>query len=327
MPAAARVKVRDFFTDQEWAPLAERSPSKGLWLIAHCWGTIFAAMGLAIWAIQAPLPLAWIWLKPLAVVFAIMVIGARQLGLAILMHDGAHGCLHPDIKVNDWVGEWLTGAPTNANLARYRDYHLSHHKFAQQSEDPDLGLSRPFPTTRSSLVRKAVRDLTGQTFYKQRIQPSIDAFRIGAKKGVPWRKTARGVFDFWKPFLITNGVLLAALSLLGVWWAYPLLWIVPMATWYPLVTRFRNIAEHACIAEGEPDPLRQARTTKVGPIERLLIAPYFVNYHCEHHMFMYAPCYSLPAISRLLEKKGVTPRMLTASGYPEVLKMASAKGA
>jgi fatty acid desaturase len=326
MPVAARVKAKDFFTDAEWAPLSARSSWKGLWLIVHCWATILAAGALAVWAVEAPMPLWLVWLKPLAVLAAIMVIGARQLGLAILMHDGAHGCLHPNLKVNDWIGEWLTGAPTNANLARYRDYHLSHHKFAQQSEDPDLGLSKPFPTTRDSLVRKAIRDLTGQTFYKQRVQPTIDAFKVGAKKGVAWHKTAKGVLGFWSHFLIVNAILLAALIAAGVWWAYPLLWIVPMATWYPLVTRFRNIAEHACIAEGEPDPLRQARTTRVGPIERLVIAPYFVNYHCEHHMFMHLPCWSLPKVSRLLEAKGVTPRMLTASGYPEVLRMASAKG-
>ena len=33
------------------------------------------------------------WPNPLTFVLAVMVIGARQLGLAILMHDAAHGLL------------------------------------------------------------------------------------------------------------------------------------------------------------------------------------------------------------------------------------------
>ena len=36
------------------------------------------------------------------------------------MHDGAHAALHSNLKVNDWVGEWLCGAPVGASLARYR---------------------------------------------------------------------------------------------------------------------------------------------------------------------------------------------------------------
>src|SRR3546814_19599021 len=33
----------------------------------------------------------------------------------------------------------------------------------------DLSLSKPFPTKRASLWRKVLRDLTGQTFFKQRV--------------------------------------------------------------------------------------------------------------------------------------------------------------
>ena len=38
---------------------------------------------------------AW-WPNPFTFVLAVMVIGARQLGLAILMHDAAHGLLFAD---------------------------------------------------------------------------------------------------------------------------------------------------------------------------------------------------------------------------------------
>lgn len=315
MSIAARVKPRDFFTDAEWAPLAARSSWKGLALIAHAWLTILAAGAMVV-----------VWPNPLTLVLAVMIIGGRQLGLAILMHDGAHGCLHPNLKVNDWVGQWLCGAPTNSDLARYRDYHLGHHKYAQQAEDPDLVLSRPFPTTRASMRRKLVRDLTGQTFYKQRIAPTIAAFRAGAAKGVPVGRTLKGVLTFWKPFLIFNALALAALSAAGLWWTWFLLWLLPMATWYPAITRIRNIAEHALVAQDEPDPLRHARTTRAGPVARLFLAPYWVNFHCEHHMFMHLPCWSLPRAHRLLKAKGALERMLfEPGGYRAVLAMATSR--
>ncbi|MCA6274722.1 fatty acid desaturase, partial [Phenylobacterium sp.] len=128
MPAAARVDPKAYFSPPEWAALARRSRWKGLALMAHAWGVIFAAAAMAV-----------IW--PLTLPLAVMTIGGRQLGLSILMHDAAHGALHPDPKVNDLAGEWLTGG----GLVRYRTYHLGHHKYAQQDEDPDIGLSAPFP--------------------------------------------------------------------------------------------------------------------------------------------------------------------------------------
>src|SRR3546814_10596515 len=76
----------------------------------------------------------------------------------------AHGALHPNRKLNNFLGQWLTGAAVGSDLIAYRTYHLQHHKYTQQPEDPDLSLSKPFPTTRASLWRKVLRDLTGQTF-------------------------------------------------------------------------------------------------------------------------------------------------------------------
>ena len=69
----ARAHPRDHFTPEEWARLRGVSSWKGLALVAHAWGVI----GLALWASFAfPNPIVWL--------LAVMVIGTRQLGLAIL---------------------------------------------------------------------------------------------------------------------------------------------------------------------------------------------------------------------------------------------------
>jgi fatty acid desaturase len=311
MPIAARVSPRDFFTDAEWTGLIRRSNWRGLWLVFHAWAVIAGAMAVVV-----------IWPNPVTYLVAVMIIGNRQLGLAILMHDAAHGCIHPDQAVNDWVGEWLCGQPLGASLGKYRPYHLGHHKFAQQPEDPDLGLSAPFPTTPKSLNRKIIRDLTGQTFFKQRIAPYFKAFQ---RQGATAHQTVAAIAGHEGRFWLCNAILLAGLSLAGLWWVWFALWLVPMATWYPLITRLRNIAEHACVPDNN-DPLRHARTTRASLWERALVAPYYVNYHCEHHMFMHLPCWSLPVAHRLLMQKGVTSRMEVRDGYLGVMKLASSRG-
>ena len=313
MAVAARVKPTDYFTPEEWAPLARRSSWKGLALLAHAWLVIGLAMAVCI---AAPG-----WWKLLAIPVAIVIIGGRQLGVSILMHDAAHAALHPDLKVNDWVGNHLT----TGGLIDYRNYHLAHHKYAQQGEDPDLSLSAPFPITRTSLRRKILRDLTGQTYWKQRWS--------GLFKRIPARKPGEPLWPLIKDaaygrrrFLTGMVVTVAVTAPFGYWWVWPALWLVPQAPWLPMISRLRNIAEHACVAKDEPDPLRHARTTHAGFLERAVIAPYFVNYHCEHHMFMYLPCYRLPAAHRLLKAKGFLDQMeVRPGGYVEVLSMASSK--
>ncbi|MEM7766216.1 MAG: fatty acid desaturase family protein [Pseudomonadota bacterium] len=311
MPAAARIRPTDLFTPAEWADLSRRNDWIGMGLVVHAWAIVALAMAAAIW-------------QPLLIPIAVMVIGARQLGLAILMHDAAHGGLHSNKRINDWVGQWLCAAPVGAHLGNYRPYHLQHHKFAQQPEDPDLNLSAPFPVTRGSLKRKIIRDLTGKTFLKQRSNQFANALGLNLRPGKGTQNRIQGAREAVLPFLLTNIVLFAGLTVLGHWWAYFILWLLPMATWNQLVTRLRNIAEHAVVPDNE-DPMRHARTTLANPIEALLIAPYWVNYHCEHHMFMYLPCYRLGRAHRMLRKKGITEQMEVRQGYIGVLTQAASR--
>ena len=302
MPAVARVDPKTVFTPDEWAGISARSSWRGLMHVAGAWAVIFAAGAVFV-----------AWPNPLTYVLAVTLIGARQLGLAILMHDAAHGALHPNTKVNEWVGEWLCAAPVGTRLESYRNYHLKHHRFTEQPEDPDLGLSAPFPITRASLTRKVIRDLTGQTFFKQR-----RAQLFGG------RKPGEVVNASVSHFLFVNLCLFAIVTFAGFWWTYPALWIVAMATWLPLVTRLRNIAEHA-VVNTQDDPFTHARTTHANIFERLFIAPYWVHYHGEHHVFMHVPCYHLPQAHRLLMAKGYGERMRISPGYASVLKQASSK--
>lgn len=287
------LKPSDLLPPDRIQALREKSNLAGALLVLHAWALIGASMALFV-----------VWPNPFTFLLAVMVIGGRQLGLAILMHDAAHGLLFDNRRLNDWVATWLCAAPVFTTLVLYRPYHLKHHRHTQQAEDPDLGLSAAFPITRKSLWRKVVRDLTGQTAFTRR----REQFRAGiaVREG-----------------LIANAVLWAGLAALGYWWLYPVLWLLPLATWYQLVSRLRNIAEHAVVPDND-DPLRNTRTTMANPVIRLLVAPYWVNYHLEHHLFMFVPCWRLPEAHRLLRAAGRGPEMEVQPGYLAVLRAATA---
>lgn len=305
MPAVKAANPKEIFGPADWAMLTRQSSWRGVWLVAHCWLVIIGAAALATWANH---PLAWI--------AAIIIIGGRQLGLSILMHDAAHGLLHTNRRINNFLGQWLTGAATGVDLQAYRTYHLVHHRYTQQPEDPDLSLSKPFPTSKASMARKIARDLTGIVFLRQRyaqLVMALKSFGPGAKE--------QNIF-IGKAFARFAGVqlVLLALSLLLYGWTPFLLWIIALATTFQLFLRIRNIAEHACTTTGSEDPFTHARTTLANWAERATVAPYWVNYHSEHHLFMGVPCYNLPQAHRLLGKGGYHPRMTIAPDYLSVLR-------
>lgn len=306
MAAAPRAHAADYFSAEEWSALTRRSRWRGLWLVAHCWGVI----GLAMWV-----GATW----PLTIPLMVAIIGTRQLGLFILMHEAAHALLHPDRRVNDALGFWLC----SSSLHQYRPYHLLHHRYVQQTEDPDLVLSAPFPVTRASFVRKLVRDLSGQTFLKQRFGPMAQQMKTRSADSSALRALAAAL-SRERRFLVGNAIGFAAFAAAGGWWVWVAMWLLPTMTWLPLVYRVRNIAEHALVAQNEADPMRQARTTHAHWLERALIAPYWVNYHCEHHLFTRVPCWNLPRAHALLVRRGVTASMEIQPGYRQMLRQATA---
>jgi fatty acid desaturase len=344
MPAVKAANPKNIFAAHDWSAITSVSRWRGILLVVHAWAVVALAAFGGAWAWN------YHWAAGLvAMPFALAIIGGRQLGLAILMHDGAHGLLHPDRKINNWLGQWPSGAATGSDLHAYRAYHLTHHKFTQQPEDPDLSLSKPFPTSWASLQRKAIRDLTGQTFFKQRSHQFAAAWRgvkamIGRQGGAADEKrdtTAGRAFNLQSRsgidapvtniegakttartvgrFLFVQLVILAV-SLAFWGWTPFLLWIAALATTFQLFLRIRNIAEHACTTTGSDDPFTHARTTLANWWERTTVAPYWVNFHSEHHLFMGVPCYHLPTAHALLGKNGYHRRMMIEPDYRAVLR-------
>jgi len=304
-PMRKILPATELLSAPQLATLRRRSDLVGVALVAHAWLVIGASAALAV-----------MWPNPLSLVVAIALIGGRQLGLLILMHDAAHGALCRTPRLNRLLSQLFCAWPMWADTHVYRAYHLQHHTRTQQPDDPDIILTGHYPITRASLKRKLLRDLTGRTGYAQRKAQFMQA--LGPREW-PW---SRRRAHFWRqlgPQCLVNLGLLSLALVLDHGWTYVMLWLLPLLTWQQVALRIRNIAEHACVRAAD-DAFGNARTTLVNLVERALFAPYWVNYHLEHHLVMWTPCYRLPRLRRYLFANGLGERIETERGYLAVLR-------
>lgn len=319
---AVSSKPREIFTREEIARLTERSDWQGWQAVLFSWAVIAATFA----ALAA-------WPNPLTFVAAVIVLGGRQLALAVLSHEAAHRTLFKTSWLNDIIGDALAARLIWNDVPRYREHHLKHHGHTGTERDPDMSLVAPFPCSRGSLARKLLRDLVGISGVRRVI--GLVLMDIGvlhytvAADVKPRPRDGRGWTDFARegvrnmtPMLLANGVLFGVLFACGIGWTY-LAWLAAYLTTFSLFIRIRSIAEHACM-ERHPDMLRNTRTTRAGWLARLTVAPMGVNYHQEHHVMASVPCYRLAQMHRALREKGIVGE---PPGYLDVLREASARAA
>ena len=239
MPAAPRLDPKTIFTPEEWAGLTRRSTWRGLSLVVHAWALIIGAGALVV-----------IFPNPITYVLAVTIIGARQLGIAILVHDAAHGALHAKCE--------MERSPSPLGFARRRRRAASSATapttcsttIYRAAGRPGPGALAPVPD--HARYRCAARSSAISPAKPSSNSASRRLHRAGARSVTgkrPLKPMEGPAVRFW----IVNGVAIAILTAAGYWWAWPALWVVPMATWLPLITRLRNIAEHAV-------PVRSSRS-------------------------------------------------------------------
>ncbi len=318
MDEKTRRRVTDFLSKDEIRELTRSSDLAGLWALIANWGIIAGSFALVAW-------------RPgvLTVVVALVLLGGRQLGLSILMHDASHRSLFRTRWLNDFAGEWLAAAPTWSHLHAYRKHHLAHHAHAGTERDPDFGLVAGFPVPRRSLWRKFARDLSGLTGLKRvyallamdfgflTYTASTNAERIDTRERSWLELYQTGARNFG-PVLVTNILLYKSLEELGHGWLY-LLWVGAYLTTFSLFIRIRSMAEHA-MTERSDDDFRNTRTTHANWLARLTVAPLNVNYHLEHHLLMTVPYHRLPRMHALLRERGALQEAHVAKNYREILR-------
>lgn len=309
------MKAKDLLAPDEIRAFTQRSNWAGARAILVNWAMIAASF-----ALFAARP------SPLTFVVAVVIIGGRQLALAVLMHEAAHRTLFRSQWLNDVLTDWLCARPVWVDVARYREHHLAHHAHAGTDRDPDRSLVTPFPVTRGALARKVLRDLLIVSGVKRVVGLVLmDSGRIvyavsGDVRWLPRQGLGHHLGLFFRnagPAIVTNLALFGVLFALGHPWAYAT-WVAAWLTTYGLFLRIRSMAEHACL-EGGRDPLKNTRTTHASWLARLTVAPHEVAFHLEHHLLPTVPYFRLRALHARLRPH--MPAEALAASYLAVLKI------
>lgn len=317
-----RQRITTVFSRDEIRKLTERSDLMGVWAIGHTWAVIALAFVAIAWASGLPA-----WQGTPVMLLALAVLGGRQLALAILTHEAAHRTLFATRWANEWLTDWLCARPIGIEVHKYREHHFVHHTRTGTDEDSDISLVRGLPTTRASLVRKLLRDLSGLTglkFLLGRVMMDAELLKWTVATDLT-HLPRRGLLFHSRRWLINAfPMLLAQAVMAGLLWlaGYPLLylaWLLAYLIPYPLFIRIRAMAEHAGM-ERCSDMFRNTRTTRAGFLARAFVAPFRVNYHLEHHAMASVPWFRLKQMHRMLRERHAVP---VPPGYWQVMDQLS----
>jgi fatty acid desaturase len=238
------------------------------------WAWISRALGEWVW-IGLALAFAHRYWSPLGVLLAAYWIGTRQHALAMLAHDGAHGAISRNRRVNDLVTGLLAFWPLYGNLHGYRRFHFRHHRWTGQAEDPEHEYKRQaspdwdLPFTGGKLARLLVGDLLGLNFGR--------VVLLG-KFAPPEGRFDRAGLPLWG-----LGAALATWHLGIFWVALP--WNLGFMTSHWAAFRLRALTEHV--------GTRDTHRIDAPWWARSLFVPQNTWYHWEHHRYPAIPSWQL----------------------------------
>lgn len=254
------------------------------------------------------------WQNPWCYVLTVAYIGGRQHALFHLAHEGTHYHLFKNRRVNDWFADLFLAWPCLHSVPLYRQRHFGHHRNIGTLDDPHIKETYArnpngwrFPKSPLRLAGWLLYRLSGLSFPRY-----LRAFASGFFKASSRRLVLVKVFYY--------AVLCLGISLLRGWGYVLFYWVIPLATWTPMVRDLRLAAEHFAIG-GEADTMgRRSRTVLPGVLGRVFICSKNTFMHSEHHDYPSVPFYHLPRIHR--EMRGdarLSERLHLTIGYWRVL--------
>lgn len=231
------------------------------------------------------------------VIAALPLLLLSQQGLHLLGwvgHEGLHLSLARNRNLSAGLGIFFSSMIINFLEMGWAASHWSHHRYTNQDADPDCALYSRYQSfwrrllfarlasNRVNMVN-TLRMVSGKPLgYAYNLAFTPGTIRVLAGFNIAcsllWLSVyaAITVFD-----PLTGLVAIAIPHLLGL-----------------LYTGLRPYVEHA---ETGPGLFLDART-RTAPFFSVLY--FFNNYHLEHHLYPWVPCYRLPAVHRYLKEQG-----------------------
>jgi fatty acid desaturase len=259
--------------------------------------TLAGWLGIVAGFVLVALHPAW-W----TVALAIPLIGTRYYSLLIVGHDGLHRRLFASPRRSDlWNDAFILG-PIGAITRLNRRNHIQHHATLATAADPD----RYKYENANKLSRgRFLMVLTGLPYVVRAVANVFLARKapkaaLAAAPALPaegYRARDLFILASWQLALI------GGLSYFIGWWAYPVLWLLPVYCFAFLADLIRVFCEHSVMS---PDAVAD-RTIRLvsftsNAIERQFFAPHNMNCHVAHHLWPGIPYYNLPEAERRIRE-------------------------
>jgi len=229
------------------------------------------------------------------------ILSTRQHALLILFHDAVHGLVAKNKRLNDLVINAMVGVPLLIPVHIYRAIHISHHKHIGTPKDPErllLYWGQPWnytPLHTRGLLVQLLGDVSGFN--------SLISLSRYVKVGMTERK-----FEQYKtPIYLESLLIFAAffLAIMASYYVWPhkttnilLLWFLSYLTFTQLLQKIRSFTEHTLQEKND-----YTNNWHPGMLGQLVIWPYNINYHREHHADTNVPWDQLPTCSNLDDQR------------------------
>jgi len=235
---------------------------------------------------------------------SIVIIGAEQHRISIIQHEAIHRLLFRSVHLNDYVGLFFLGGTLGILPHASREAHMSHHKSLGTAIDQERMPYLSAPKNGLAFVKWCIVKLTAVdgVLRVAKLLAGLfshigdDAFHGSAAQNT--KNTFRR-FD-WIILIVIQLGLLATFHLFIGYRYYLLLWLFPLFTVTRLLVAIRSISEHWANEQQLDCEARYLNSVYCNRIERFLFAPYYFNYHAEHHFFPSIPSWRLPKLSKVL---------------------------
>ncbi|CAB3759222.1 MULTISPECIES: fatty acid desaturase [Burkholderia] len=244
------------------------------------WACIVVAIRVAV-AFGSWLPYA----------LAALVVATRQHALFILYHDAAHYHLTRRRGLNDFLINLAIGVPGLVPVEFYRPLHLAHHRHLGTGQDPErrfLYHGQPWrfrPLGAAPLARQFLGDL-----FVLNMVRNMAAFRRAGGQNMRLGRPFHAAAAVWVAIVALLVWACSARTLMLV----AALWFVPLLTLSVLLQKIRSMAEHSGGPHATPGWADWTYSWRTGWIGRVLVWPYHINLHLQHHRNPAVPWHALP---------------------------------
>lgn len=244
--------------------------------------------------------------NPATLLVAIMVIASRYYALLIIGHDGVHRRIFNDRILNDRFCDLFIYGPIGL-IMRFMDHnHLQHHHHFSSEKDPDRykygtdNKATKFNFLIYCLGLMGIFNQLKNIYFRKNY--TLKSPELSNRK----KKTCTD----WIILLTWQFLLIIGLTSAIGWWAYPILWIIPVYLSI-LFDGLRSYCEHAEVPlDSTVNPSRWI-THSSNRVERFFLAPMNMNFHSAHHLWPSIPYYNLPQVDYLIKERSQTLRNTT----------------